>query len=146
MESQAKGSLKVVYAYMEQLRALGRYDEATIIITADHGQGNILGTERYSGQPDRTSRTLFLVKKPGEIHESMVISEAPVSQAELVPSILDAFGLEYAAYGRTFEEIPADEERVRKYVDIYDRHRIVYSIDGHAADLDSWTIESAEYE
>ncbi|MDE6991266.1 MAG: LTA synthase family protein [Lachnospiraceae bacterium] len=146
MESQGKGSLKVVYAYMEQLRALGRYDEATIIITADHGQGNILGTERYSGQPDRTSRTLFLVKKPGEIHESMVISEAPVSQAELVPSILDAFGLEYAACGRTFEEIPVDEERVRKYVDIYDRHRIVYSIDGHAADLDSWTIESAEYE
>lgn len=146
LESQGKGSLKVVYEYLEQLKALEKYDGATIIITADHGQGNILDTERFSGPPDRTSRTIFLVKKPGEHHENMPVSEAPVSQAELFPTILDAFGLEYASYGRRFEDIPDGEHRVRQYVDIYGGNRIVYSIDGHAADLDSWSIESAEYE
>lgn len=145
LESQGTGSLKVVYEYMEQLRALGKYEDATIIITADHGQGNILNTKRYSGQPDRTSRTMFLVKKSGERHGNMAVSEAPVSQAELMPTILEAFGMDAHSDGRTFGEIPVDERRVRKYIDVYSTYKIVYAINGHAADLDSWSIESAEY-
>lgn len=145
LESQGKGSLKIVYEYMEQMKALEIYDSATIIITADHGQGDILNTEKYSGQPEKTSRTIFLVKKPGEHHESMVINEAPVSQAELAPTILAAFGMEYGSYGRTFEEIPVDEKRVRQFVDDYLGHKVIYSIDGHAAELDSWSIKSAQY-
>lgn len=145
VEGQGKGSLKIVYEYMERLKELGKYDDATIIITADHGQGEITSAERSSGRPDKVSRTLFLVKKPGEHHEQMAVSEAPVSQAELPPMILDAFGMEYGSYGRTFEEIPDDEKRVRKYIDDYMDYSIVYSIDGNAADIGSWSIESAEY-
>ncbi|MDE6983733.1 MAG: LTA synthase family protein, partial [Lachnospiraceae bacterium] len=146
MESQGKGSLKIVYEYIGQLKTLGQYDDATIIITADHGQGNILNTEKYNGQPDKTSRTLFLIKQPGEHHKSMVINEAEVSQSELIPTILSGFGLDYADYGRTFSEIPVDEKKVRKYVDIYGSYRIVYAVEGHAANLDSWSIESAVYD
>lgn len=145
MESQGKGSLKIVYAYMEQLKALGKYDAATIIITADHGQGNISDTEKYSGQPDKTSRTMFLVKRSGEHHANMEVSEAPVSQAELLPTILSALGMEHASCGRTFEEIPVDEKRVRRYIDIYGNYNVEYVIDGHAADLDSWSIGRAVY-
>lgn len=144
-ESQGKGCLRIVYEYMEQMKTLGIYDNATIIITADHGQRDILGTKKYSGQPDKTSRPIFLIKKAEEHHENMVVSEAPVSQAELAPTILEAFGIEYADYGKTFEEIPVDEKRIRKYVDDYGGQKIVYSIDGHAADLNNWSIESAEY-
>lgn len=144
-EDQGKGSLKIVYEYMEQMKALGIYENATIIITADHGQRDILSTEKYSGHPDKTSRPIFLVKKSGEHHENMVISEAPVSQAEVAPTILEAFGMGHASYGRTFEEIPVDEKRVRQYVNDYDDNQIIYSISGHAAELDSWTIESARY-
>lgn len=146
LESQGKGSLKIVYEYMEQMKALGIYDGATIIITADHGQGDILSSEKYSGQPDKTSRPIFLVKKAKECHENMVINEAPVSQAELAPTILEALGIDHSTYGRTFEEIPVDEKRVRQCVDGYDRDKIVYSIDGHAADISSWSIESAGYD
>lgn len=145
LEGQGKGCLKVVYKYMELLKELEKYDDATIIITADHGQGWITDGERYSGKPDKISRTLFLVKKPGEHHEQMAINEAPVSQAELFPTILDAFGMEYGAYGRTFGEIPADEKRERRYIDDYMNHNITYLIDGHAADIGSWSIERAEY-
>ena len=42
--AQGTGSLKIVYAYLEQLRALGKYEDATIIITADHGVGKIVDT------------------------------------------------------------------------------------------------------
>lgn len=144
--SQGKGSLKIVYEYMEQMKVLGRYEDATIIITADHGQSNISDAQMNPERPDKTSRTLFLVKKPGEHHENMKISEAPVSQAELIPTILQALDMEYTSYGRTFEEIPVNERRVRRYIDIYGSSNIEYVIDGHAADLNSWSVESARYE
>lgn len=140
--SQGKGSLKIVYEYMERMKALGKYEDATIIITADHGQGDILDANGYQY---KTSRTLFLVKNPGEHHENMEISEAPVSQAELIPTILKALDMEYTSYGRTFEEIPVDEQRVRKFIDAYGNYYIEYVIDGHAADLDSWSNKSAIY-
>lgn len=143
--SQGKGSLKIVYEYMEQMKALGVYEEAAIIITADHGQGNISDLNTGQGKPDKTSRPLFLVKNPGEYHENMEISEAPVSQAELIPTILKALDMEYLPYGRTFEEIPVNERRVRKYIDIYGNYNIEYVIDGHAADLESWSVGSAVY-
>lgn len=44
--AQGTGSLKIVYEYLEQLRALGKYEDTTIIITADHGVGKIVDTEK----------------------------------------------------------------------------------------------------
>lgn len=144
--AQGKGSLKIVYEYLEQLKALGKYEDATIIITADHGVGKIVDTNRTSGSPDQTSRPLVLVKTKGEQHTEMQTSEAPVTQAELMPTVLDAFGITYGAQGRTFAEVPVGEQRQRVHVDdYYDRH-IVYMIDGHAAKLDSWRIVQAAYD
>lgn len=138
--SQGKGSLKIVYEYMDQMKALGKYEDATIIITADHGQSNISDLYTSPIKPEKTSRTLFLVKKSGEHHENMQISEAPVSQAELIPTILEALNMGYASYGRTFDEIAVNERRVRKYIDVYSDYTIEYVINGHAADLDSWSV------
>lgn len=143
--AQGKGSLKIVYEYLEQLKALGKYEDATIIITADHGVGKIVDTGQTSGCPNQTSRPLVLVKLQGEQHTGMQTSEAPVTQAELIPTILDAFGIAYAAYGRTFAEVPAGEQRQRVHIDDYYDRRIVYMIDGHAAILDSWRIAQAVY-
>lgn len=142
--SQGKGSLKIVYAFMERMKALGKYEDATIIITADHGQAGISDPYTSQMKPEKTSRTLFLVKKSGEHHENMQINEAPVSQAELIPTILEALNMEYTSYGRTFEEILVNEPRVRKYIDVYSDYNIEYVIDGHAADVNNWTIENAK--
>lgn len=140
--SQGKGSLKIVYAYMEQMKTLGKYENATIIITADHGRADIFDLNTDQEKPDKTSRTLFLIKKPGEHHENMKINEAPVSQSELVPTILKALGIEYASYGQTFEEIPVYGQRARRCIDIFGDRKIEYVIEGHAAELDSWSIDS----
>lgn len=143
--AQGAGSLKIVYEYLEQLKALGKYEDATIMITADHGVGKIVDTDKTSGQPDQTSRPLLLVKLPGEQHNAMQTSEAPVTQAELMPTVLDAFGIAHAAYGRTFTEVPVGEQRQRIHIDDYYDRSIFYTIDGHAADLDSWRIAWAVY-
>ena len=143
--SQGRGSMKIVYEYMRQLKELGLYDDATIIITADHGQGYILDSDKTSGQPDRTSRPIFFVKEPNQANDTMKISNAPVSQAELIPTIMKAFGIDWKQYGKTFDEIGEDEQRERMYVDIYDYFNVQYVIDGNAADLNSWSIKSAKY-
>lgn len=144
--AQAKGSLMIVYEYLEQLKALGQYEEATVIITADHGVGKIVDSNKTSGQPDQTSRPLLLVKLSGEQHTAMQVSEAPVTQAELIPTVLRAFGMNYTAYGRTFDEVPVGEQRKRIHIDDYYDRKICYTIEGHAAKLDSWRIEWAAYE
>lgn len=146
VSSQGRGSLRIVYEYLEQMKALGIYDDATIIITADHGQGYILDTDKTSGKPDRTSRPIFIIKKPDEHGDAMRISNAPVSQAELIPATLEAAGLDRSDYGRTFEEIPEDEQRERMYVDVYSYFTVQYMINGDAADLESWDIKKAVYQ
>ena len=140
MHSQGRGSMKIVYEYLEQLKQLGKYDDATIIITADHGQGTIMDDpSRKSGGPDRTSRPVFIIKEPYEHNEAMVISNAPVSQSQLAPTYIKAVGLDWEKYGRTFSEISEDEQIERKVVECRTADTI-FSVNGHAADLDSWTI------
>lgn len=146
VSSQGRGSLKIVYEYLNQMKELGIYDDATIIITADHGQGYISDSDKTSGKPDRTSRPIFIIKQPNEQGEVMRISNAPVSQAELIPTILDAVGIDGSDYGRTFEEISEDEQRERMYVDVYSHFTVQYMINGDAADLESWDIKKAVYQ
>lgn len=55
------GSLKMVGEYIEQLKKLGKYDSSTIIILADHGDGD------FSLNP------IFLIKRKGESREEMII-------------------------------------------------------------------------
>lgn len=146
VSSQGRGSLRIVYEYLEQMKELGVYDDATIIITADHGQGYILDSDKESGKPNRTSRPIFIVKKSNEKGETMRISNAPVSQAELIPTILEAVGADGKDYGRTFEDISENEQRERMYVDVYSYFTVQYTINGDAADLESWDIKKAVYQ
>ena len=76
----------------------------------------------------------------------MRISNAPVSQAELIPTILEAVGADGSDYGRTFEDISENEERERMYVDVYSYFTVQYMINGDAADLESWDIKKAVYQ
>lgn len=43
--SQSRGALKIVYEYIQNMKKLGVYDNATIIITADHGQNTHVGEQ-----------------------------------------------------------------------------------------------------
>ena len=135
----------IKYMY-EELERIGILKDTCVIITADHGQGNILDSEQNSGQPDKTSRPIFLVKSLKEHHEQMEISDAPVSQKQLLPTILQAFGAEYDGYGKTFEEIQDNERYERTYIDIYGGHTIQFMIHGHAAELENWSVKEAVYQ
>lgn len=75
-------------AYLQQLKDLGIYDNSTIIITADHGS-------------EARSQMIFFMKGKNETHDSMQTTNAPISLNDLVPTIVEAIGEDYAPYGQS---------------------------------------------
>ena len=54
----------VMEEYINQLKQLGVYDDATIIITADHGRAS-------------DSQVIFYIKEAGDEHEITPVTNAP---------------------------------------------------------------------
>lgn len=146
MLSQARGSMKIVYKYIEQLKALDMYDSTTIIITADHGENYIYAPDRggflSALQLKYTSSPILLVKPANQTWEDIVQNPAPVSHAEVVASIIEVINPQAAAnYGNTLEDIRETDDRERIFT--YYRSDLPYvraSITGNALDEESWTI------
>lgn len=143
--SQGIASVKIVSEYLEQMKELGVYDTATIIITADHGQN-------YFNEPDMieemglkaTSNPILYVKLPEQKSENgdVYISNAPVSHMELFPTVLNAMGESFEEYGQTFDMI--DENAFRERDFYYARHGRIplthYVIQGNVRDENAWQI------
>ncbi|MBR1470250.1 MAG: membrane protein insertase YidC [Lachnospiraceae bacterium] len=79
----------ILEEYFRQLKALGVYDDATIIITADHGQYR----DTLDCQP------IFFVKPAGQVQDAMTRTDAPVSSEDFLPTVLDVIGEEYGSFG-----------------------------------------------
>ncbi|MCM1263051.1 MAG: hypothetical protein NC313_10060 [Butyrivibrio sp.] len=95
-----KGCMVIVEEYLNRLKELGVYDDATIIITADHGDVN-------------DSQVIFYIKEPGETHEVSPVTNAPASFNEFMPTIANAAGLDSSNYGQTIYDFSQDELRER---------------------------------
>ncbi len=100
LEETAKGCMVIVEEYLNQLKALGVYEDATIIITADHG-----------GPYD--SQVIFYMKEPGESHEESPVTNAPISFREFLPTIAEAVGADDTQFGKSVHDFSADEQRER---------------------------------
>lgn len=138
-DQQLRGSFEIVYEYMRQMQALGLYDNATIIITGDHPK-----SEDFFPL-DRPKTTALFVKPSGVAAQAMQISEAPVSHANFQATVLDAQGLEYAAYGPSVFDIPEDADVTRYFYyrvndeDYVSNARLeYYEVRGDARDWASW--------
>lgn len=109
LEETAKGCMVIVNEYLNQLKELGVYDNATIIVTSDHGG-------------PRDSQIIFFMKKAHETHEKLIISDAPIALTEFQATIAQAAGLDYTPYGPAISDISPNDPRertvwVRLYVD-----------------------------
>lgn len=100
LEETAKGCMVIVEDYLNKLKELGVYDNATIIITSDHGAFT-------------DSQVIFWMKKPGESHEKSPVNSAPVSFNEFLPTIADAAGIDSDKYGDTIYDFSEDVPRER---------------------------------
>ena len=96
---QAQGCLYIVEEYINQMKALGVYEDSMIIITADHGKSPTPG------------HPILLVKERGTTPRTSV-STAPVSHFDMHNTIFSYLG---ENHGDTFFDIAEDSDRKRYY-------------------------------
>lgn len=109
---QGLGSLRIVSEYLEDLKELGVYDDATIVVTADHG-------EWYpADEIIRPTSPMLLVKpstEAGGSSEPIKSSSVPTGHVDLAATLLEAAGGDASAYGgMNVFDVP-DAERPRYY-------------------------------
>lgn len=97
VETVKEGIDVMINEYLNQLKELNIYDNATVIFCADHG----------GAQP------IFIMKLPNESHTSMVRSSAPICFSDLWPTIFEIIGEDGNSIGRPIQSIAEDEIRER---------------------------------
>ena len=149
-DTQSYACWNMVGEYLDDLRALGLYDSATIIITADHGYW-----ESPQYPVDYAMSPIMLVKPAQNAEEAsrpLQISDAPVSHADFLPAVFKAMGADGSAYGSgiAFDDV-TDFGRVRTYYQTYydadnrEAQKVQYEVVGDALSLSNWTETGEEW-
>ena len=98
--------LDILKKYFAQLKRLGAYDDALIIVTADHGEHS-----RPMNMP------IFLIKQPHEQSDQIRYCSAPVSLTDYAATILDIMGLSQSGdeelFGKPVSAWSEDDTRTR---------------------------------
>ena len=129
LAQQNAGCFGMVREMIGQLQQSGHYDDATIIVTADHGD------------LDMGIRPFFLLKLPGDT-DPYRTSSAPLSLFDLPGILCESFGLAptLTEYGCSLEEVQTLDTRERHFflnTTGSSQIRIVeYKTTGHAGDKD----------
>jgi hypothetical protein len=156
-QEYAFASLKLMISYLEELKNLGIYDNSSIIIAADHGNGEhtnqkyISSERRYipilkNGSAMASGKPLLLVKSY-QNDEPLKISSKPVSLLDVAPTIANFADIKPKDIeGRIIDDIEEGQQRERMY---YHYHFsgwdskflnefYVYKINGDVYDENSW--------
>ena len=148
MTKQAQGSLRIVASYLGMLKEKGLYDNATIIVTADHG------TWRLTNDPLTSTSCPILLVKPSQdasaAAQSAVVSKAPVSHADILATVRASIGLSgasaYEGRNTVFDFAATDAyERTRYYYTTTTETRretgiVEYAITGDAGSISNWDL------
>lgn len=137
---QTKGSFHTLIEFFDEMKELGIYEDATIIITGDHA------VHYLDNVPFREMTVGLFVKPAGSAEEPLKTSDDPVSIDNIRATVIQAAGGPSDAWGQTYFEVGSDGNPARYYFHRYTdeggkHHLIRYRIDGHARDWNSWTLE-----
>ena len=100
-EENIAGYLLMVKTYIQMMKDQGVYDDATIIITADHGD------------KDANMQVVYFIKEAGETHEEMAVNSAPISHDDFAGTLLALAGGDFSQYGTSIYDWTEDDERKR---------------------------------
>ena len=135
-----KVSMESINAYLRQMKEMGVYEDATIIITGDHAAPHS-DTKELSG----TRRTALFIKKSGDSTSPLTVSKKQVCQDNLWATIIESEGIETEIdFGRSVFDI-ADGETIRREY-FFQRmddgffENITYYVNGDSSDFDNWEI------
>lgn len=142
-----RGSFMNIENCIKQMKELGIYDKATIIVTADHGYS---GTGGDGSTLDRviTACPLMMVKYPNsDLSKPLEINHAPVCQEDLFATVEKGLGVKASGTGsgKALSDFSEGEKRERTYYFIaswdYAGPEVClreYKIDGDAEDIANW--------
>ena len=120
------------------MKQQGVYEDATIIITADHG--NVVHDDIPLTKP--MSVGLFF-KPAGSVGSPLVWSSNPVSTDNIPATIIQAAGGDSSPYGDALDEVTEDSVVVREFYKSVEEGKATgsvykYEIIGDAADFENW--------
>ena len=123
--------------YLNYLKEQGLYDNATVIITGDHG---LTGLSTFS----RPMLTALFVKPSGVGSGELKISYAPTSHKNLWATVFKSENIAYDSefYGQSVFDIAEDADAVR-YITCHSWavfRSVTYKVVGDARDFDNWEI------
>lgn len=143
-----KVSFKIISTYLQEMKRMGVYEDATILILGDHCH---IGSD--TALPNKPHVTTLLAKPAGVSEGKMNESKAQVAAADVLATVLVAAGSDKAAdFGENIFDIPEDENRSRRYLfqlvqgTLYEGNYInaEYEILGPGRDLDSWHLREQD--
>lgn len=154
MSKQAQGSLHIVSQYLGMLKEQGLYDNATIIVTADHG------TWRLTNEPLTATSCPILLVKPAQdaaaATQTAQISDAPVSHADILATIRESIDLPgasiYEGTHTVFDFNSSDaQNRIRYYYTTTTETRretgiAEYAITGDAERIANWELTGVTWD
>ena len=114
-EDALRGSFLMLQVYTALMRETGVYDDATIIVTADHG---LCGGSAESLDLPAAPCPIIMVKYPhSDEGQSLIMNKAPVCQDDLFATIESSLGISASGTGsgKALVDFQEDEERVRYY-------------------------------
>jgi len=149
IDSQARGSLYIVDDYLRRMKELDVYDDATIIITADHG------TWFSTLDPLEEPSVPIMLVKPAQSREEasvpLTTSQAAVGHFDLQATIMAAAGGDATVYGPTMFEVDGeDDSRTRPYYATtndgwHDQEIVEYEITGDPLNTNNWQATGSKW-
>lgn len=134
-------SFKIINRYLDEMKRLGVYEDATILITGDHA-----AAMSDTVDPEGSRVTTLLVKKKGDFGTPIEVNSAPVEQSQLRATILASEGITTEHdYGKSVFDIPKNDKRKRYYhfqktVIGGDDELVIYEVVGDAKDFENWKL------
>ena len=133
MMEQTRGAMKIVYEFLRQMKGLGLYEDATIIIMADHGAAS------HARLTEPIHGALF-VKPPGAAGAPLAVSHAPVCPYQLPGTVMEGLFGDAEGFGPGYFDIAEDAEATRMHINRWGLQ--VYEIKGDGRDFDNWKLIS----
>ena len=143
MKSSARRCLEIIRRYLDEMKRLGVYDDATVVITGDHPWAVDDHVE-----PTQPRLTALFVKEAGAAEKPLRVSTAQVSQENLIPTLVKSAGLRTDRdFGTAYSEVPegVDTERHHLFELTYGNGYsalVDFRVCGKGRDFANWQVDS----
>ncbi len=104
--AQWRASMDIVYSYLDHMKQSGTYDDATIIIMADHGPNvkQRAGLERLGISFTDELRPIFFIKRPGEQNDTYSVDHKDTSHDVFCATVIKSYDESDDKYGKAVWE------------------------------------------